>query len=244
MSYFAVVDKGSVGDFVFDPGAHPGGYVIVVDKPYKWTSADVVRKIKFTLQNRFKINKLKVGHAGTLDPLAQGVLVICVGKATKVAEELQAQPKEYIADICFGATTPSFDLETDIDATYPVEHITTETIDSVLESFKGEIDQLPPVYSAKYVDGVRAYEKVRNGEHVELRPSRVTIYDLERISYADTTLKVGVRCSKGTYIRSLARDISEALGTGGHLTALVRTASGGFTIENSLTIDELIMKLS
>ena len=225
---------------------YPSGLVIPVDKPYRWTSADVVRKTKFRLQRFFGMKNIKVGHAGTLDPLATGVLLICVGKATKVAEQLQSQPKEYIADIRFGPTTPSFDLEKEIDNYFPWEHITLELIESKLPQFMGEIDQIPPVFSAKLIDGNRAYDLARAGIETIMKPSRVTIYGLQIISFNAPDLKIAIRCSKGTYIRSFARDIGETCGSGAHLSNLVRTTSGSFGVEKSLSMEniESIFKIS
>ena len=218
---------------------YTSGLVISVDKPYRWTSADVVRKTKFRLQRFFGLKNIKVGHAGTLDPLATGVLLVCVGKATKVAEQLQAQPKEYIAEIRFGSTTPSFDLEKEIDKHFPWEHITLELIESKLNQFLGEIDQIPPVFSAKLIDGNRAYDLARAGVETIMKPSRITIYGLQIISFNSPDLKIAIRCSKGTYIRSFARDIGEACGSGAHLANLVRTVSGQFGVEKSLSMSDI-----
>ena len=217
---------------------YPGGLVIVLDKPLKWTSADAVRKLKFRLQRYFNQKNIKVGHAGTLDPLATGILLICVGKATRSAEQLQSEGKEYIADIRFGSTTPSYDLEKEIDVTYPHEHINLSLITSLLDGLKGEIDQIPPIFSAKLIDGKRAYEIAREGKEAEMKPARVNIYDLQIISYSDLNLKIAISCSKGTYIRSFARDIGLAANSGAHLTALVRSASGEFRLENALNMEE------
>lgn len=235
---FSVIDRNTPFGTSLSPELYPEGYVIVLDKPYGWTSADAVRKIKFSLKRVYRLNNVKVGHAGTLDPLATGVLLICVGKATKVSEALQAGRKEYMAEVTFGATTPSFDKEHEVDAVYPWEHITLEKIAEVLEGMKGEQMQLPPVYSAKYVDGTRAYEMARNGEVVELKASRINIYGTDIVEYAPPVLKVAVQCSKGTYIRAFARDLGLALGSGAHLSGLVRTASGEFRIDNAMSMDE------
>lgn len=233
---FAVIDRNTPAGTSLDPELYPEGYVMVLDKPYRWTSADAVRKIKFSLKRLYHRGNIKVGHAGTLDPLATGVLLICVGKATKVSKALQSERKEYEAEVTFGATTPSFDLEHGVDAVYPWEHITPEAVASALKSMEGEQMQLPPVYSAKYVDGTRAYEKARQGENVELKAARVHIYGTRIIEYSAPVLKVAVECSKGTYIRAFARDLGTALGSGAHLTALMRTASGGFSVENALSV--------
>ena len=233
--------RGTAGN----PADSPDGILVCLDKPYKWTSADVVRKIRFFLQKTYHIRNLKVGHAGTLDPLATGVLVICIGKATKIAESLQAHHKEYIATIEFGATTPSYDLEKEYDAFYPCDHIDRAKVEEVLPSFLGEQDQVPPVFSAKMVNGVRAYEFARAGEEVELKSSRIDIDRIELQSFTEAAdsptgrprAEIVVGCSKGTYIRSLARDLGLALGSGAHLTGLIRTASGDFKINNSISLD-------
>lgn len=217
---------------------YPGGIVLVLDKPLKWTSADAVRRLKFRLQKFFNQKNIKVGHAGTLDPLATGILLICIGKATKSAEKLQSENKEYIADIRFGATTPSYDLEKEIDATYPYDHLNRELIESLLDNLKGEIDQIPPIFSAKLIDGKRAYDIAREGKEAEMKPSRITIHDLQIISFNNPDLKIAISCSKGTYVRSFARDIGVAAGSGAHLAGLVRAASGPFTIENALSMEE------
>ena len=238
MGAYSVIDRRTPAGTSLAPELYQDGYVAVIDKPYGWTSADAVRKIKFGLQKRYGLRNVKVGHAGTLDPLATGVLLVCVGKATKVAEALQADRKEYVADVTFGATTPSFDKEKEVDAVYPYEHIAPEMIERVLESMQGEQMQMPPVYSAKYVDGVRAYERVRQGEEVELKASPIVIYGTRVLSYEPPVLKVEIQCSKGTYIRAFARDLGAALGSGAHLSGLVRTASGGFSLENALSISD------
>ncbi|MBE6230323.1 MAG: tRNA pseudouridine(55) synthase TruB [Bacteroidales bacterium] len=240
MDALTVIEKGSLQKLSHNIDDYPGGVVIPLDKPLKWTSADAVRKIKFLAQKHFRKRNIKVGHAGTLDPLATGVLLICLGKATKQAEALQAQQKEYIAEITLGATTPSYDLEKEIDATYPYEHITLDAVKRVLEEMVGEQDQIPPIFSAKLIDGTRAYEMARAGEEVVMKPARITIYALEIMDFSLPKLVVRVKCSKGTYIRSLARDIGAALDSGGHLTGLIRSASGGFTVSNSLSMEEVV----
>lgn len=240
MDALTVIEKGSLQKLLHNIDDYPGGVVIPLDKPLKWTSADAVRKIKFLAQKHFRKRNIKVGHAGTLDPLATGVLLICLGKATKQAEALQAQQKEYIAEITLGATTPSYDLEKEIDATYPYEHITLDAVKRVLEEMVGEQDQIPPIFSAKLIDGTRAYEMARAGEEVVMKPARITIYALEIMDFSLPKLVVRVKCSKGTYIRSLARDIGAALDSGGHLTGLIRSASGGFTVSNSLSMEEVV----
>lgn len=233
---YAVIDRNTPAGTSLSPELYPEGFVMVMDKPYGWTSADVVRKIKFSLKKMYHLHNVKVGHAGTLDPLATGVLLVCAGKATKVSEALQAERKEYVADVTFGATTPSFDLEHDVDAVFPWEHITREAVEEALGGMEGEQMQLPPVYSAKYVDGIRAYEMARQGEAVELKASQVNIYGTQIIDFRPPVLKVAVQCSKGTYIRAFARDLGLALGSGAYLSGLVRTASGGFSIESALSV--------
>lgn len=213
---------------------------MVIDKPLGWSSFHVVKKLRSALVTRLRhagIKKLKVGHAGTLDPLATGVMLVCSGKATKRIDELQSGVKEYIATIALGATTPSFDLETGIDATYPTDHITRELVLEALGRFLGRIEQVPPAYSACKVDGHRAYKMARTGQEVELKPKILVIDELELLSFKPEELVVRVVCSKGTYIRALARDIGTALGSGAHLTALRRTRVGTHTIEEALSPD-------
>ena len=218
------------------------GYIAVLDKPLRWTSTDVVRKVKFTLR-KLGYRKIKVGHAGTLDPLATGILVVCIGRATKLVDALQAEEKEYIADVMLGATTPSYDLEHEIDRTYPYEHITREAVEEALASLTGERLQTPPVYSAKKIDGTRAYELARAGEEVAVRQALINIYEMEIVEYDLPRVRIRVRCSKGTYIRSLAHEIGQALESGAHLTSLCRTRSGGFRVENAHSLDDFLKKL-
>ena len=220
----------------------PEGYVAVIDKPYEWTSADVVRKIKFQLR-KCGYPKIKIGHAGTLDPLATGILLVCIGRATKQVEQLQSEQKEYVAELMLGATTPSGDLEHDIDQRYPTEHITRQMVEEALRSLTGERLQAPPLYSAKKVSGVRAYEFARAGEEVELKRALINIYAMELMEYDLPRIKIRVECSKGTYIRSLAFEIGEALQSGAHLTSLRRTRSGGFVVEKAHTLDDFMQKL-
>lgn len=223
-----------------DLSDYPSGILIVLDKPYEWTSADAVRKLKFMLQRWFGVKKIKTGHAGTLDPLATGILLICAGKATKSAEKYQAGEKEYVADIQFGATTPSFDLEKEIDKRYPWEHITQKDIHSVLqEHFNGEIEQIPPLFSAKLINGTRAYEIARAGKEAQIKASSVTIHSTQILSWNPPDLKLSIKCSKGTYIRSIARDLGIQLQSGAHLTSLVRTSSGEFHLKNALSFEIL-----
>lgn len=253
---------------------YPEGIILPIDKPYRWTSADVIRKIKWTAGRHFGRKNIKVGHAGTLDPLATGLLLVCIGKATKLAEELQSHEKEYIAGVSFGAVTPSYDLEKEIDEVRPLNGVSEEAIRGVLPQFIGEQMQVAPLFSAKSVDGVRAYETARKlfkqGRMAEaddlLKASRINISELEllscrphegkqekqqgsrdgRIHVADIggyelmQTEIRVRCSKGTYIRALARDLGESLGSGAFLHSLRRTQVGEFRIENCLTMDEAL----
>lgn len=267
---------------------YPEGIIIPIDKPYRWTSADVIRKVKWAAGKHFHKKNLKVGHAGTLDPLATGVLLVCIGKATKLAESLQKEGKEYVAGVSFGATTPSYDLEKAIDKEYSTENVSEQSVRDILPEFLGEQEQIAPLFSAKSVDGVRAYELARrqyreaskektdvmeNFDHSvaeTLNKQIINIYGIEllsfypegessenqetddeglrpnpRINVIDTSgmglplAMISVKCSKGTYIRALARDLGEALGSGAHLNSLRRTASGGFTVENSLSIKSI-----
>ena len=215
------------------------GEIFHVDKPLKWTSYDVVKRIRGILSRRTGKKKLKVGHAGTLDPLATGVMTIVTGKSTKLIEELQAHTKEYVATIRLGATTPSYDLETEVDAEYPWEHITREGVEETLTKFIGRIQQTPPAYSACKIDGKRAYKMARKGKEVNIKPKELVIDEIELLSFELPTIVIRVVCSKGTYIRALARDIGEALGSGGHLTALRRTRVGSVSVENCHSVDDL-----
>ncbi len=229
-------------DFTLRGVEFPEGYVAVIDKPYEWTSADVVRKIKFQLR-KCGYPKIKIGHAGTLDPLATGILLVCIGRATKQVEALQAEEKEYVAELMLGATTPSGDMEHEVDQTYPTEHITRDMVEAALKGLTGEREQLPPLYSAKKVQGVRAYEFARAGEEIELKKALINIYEMELMEYDMPRIKIRVRCSKGTYIRSLAFEIGEALESGAYLSSLRRTRSGGYTVEKSHTLDNFMEKL-
>ena len=213
------------------------GEILYFDKPYGWTSFGLVAKVRYALCKKLGVKKLKVGHAGTLDPLATGVLVLCTGKATKLIPELQAHTKEYVATIRLGATTPSFDLEKEIDAVYPTEHITQALVEETLKKFIGEIYQVPPVFSACKVNWDRAYDLARKGEAVELQPKLLVIDELELLRCELPEIEVRVVCSKGTYIRALARDIGEALNSGAHLTALRRTRVGTVRVEDCLQLD-------
>lgn len=210
------------------------GEVLYFDKPLRWTSFAVVNKIRYHISRKLGVKKIKVGHAGTLDPLATGVMIICTGKATKRIEEFQYHTKEYIATLQLGATTPSYDLEKEIDATYPTEHITREMVEEVLQQFKGTIEQIPPAFSACKVDGKRAYDLARKGDEVELKPKTLVIDEIKLLECNLPEIKIRVVCSKGTYIRALARDIGQALGSGAHLTALERTRVGNVRVEDCL----------
>ena len=218
------------------------GYIAVIDKPFEWTSTDVVRKIKTSLV-KLGYHRIKVGHAGTLDPLATGILLVCIGRATKLVDALQAEEKEYVADVMLGATTPSYDLEHPIDQTYPWEHITPKQVAEALQGLVGEQLQTPPLYSAKKIAGTRAYEIARAGETTELKQVKITLYEIELLACELPRIRIRVRCSKGTYIRALARDIGLALGSGAHLTSLQRTRSGGFLIDRAYQLDDFLEKL-
>lgn len=220
------------------------GLIITFDKPYKWTSFDLVNKVRKSLCQKYNLKKLKVGHAGTLDPLATGLLILCIGRATKQIQDFQALPKEYIAEITLGATTPSYDLETEIDKRYNIEHIDESLIEICLQKFIGNINQVPPLYSAKFVDGTRAYELARNGIEMELKATQVEIHKLEVLSFSNPILRLKINCSKGTYIRSLARDIGLELTTGAHLSSLKRTAIGDYKIENAVNVENFIKKMN
>lgn len=213
------------------------GEVLYFDKPLQWTSFDLVARVRNQLTRSLNLKKIKVGHAGTLDPLATGVMIVCTGKATKRIEEFQYLTKEYVATLKLGATTPSFDLETEIDATYETEHITRELVETTLPRFLGPIEQIPPAFSACKVNGNRAYELARKGIEVELKPKLLVIDEIELLSMQEEVIRIRVVCSKGTYIRALARDIGTALGSGAHLTALQRTRIGDVTLDRCMTID-------
>lgn len=217
------------------------GEVFTVDKPLKWTSFDVVKRIRAKLAHRLGMKKIKVGHAGTLDPLATGVLTICTGRATKRIDELQAHVKEYVATIEFGATTPSYDLETEIDARYEWKHITRDELEQVLHNrFTGAIEQVPPSFSACKVDGRRAYKMARKGHEVELKPKQLVIDEIELLDFAMPRATLRIVCSKGTYIRALARDIGKAMNSGAHLVGLRRTRIGETRVEDCYTVEQLI----
>lgn len=215
------------------------GAIICVNKPYGWTSFGVVNKVRYFVCRKQGVKKLKVGHAGTLDPLATGVMILCTGRATKRIEEFQAHTKEYVATLRLGATTPSFDLEKEIDATYPTDHITRELVEETLRQFVGSIEQVPPAFSACKVDGKRAYDLARKGREVELKPKTLVIDEIELLACELPDIRIRVVCSKGTYIRALARDIGIALHSGAHLTALKRTRVGDVRLEDCLALDQV-----
>jgi tRNA pseudouridine55 synthase len=219
------------------------GAVLMIDKPLEWTSFDVVNKIRKSLRLHLGVQKIKVGHAGTLDPLATGLVIVCTGKATKQIRHFQDMEKEYLARIRLGATTPSYDLETDVDATYPWEHITRPMAEQALVQLTGELEQLPPLYSAKNVAGKRAYELARKGKTAVLNKQLIRIHSMEILSFDPPDLSVRIVCSKGTYIRSLARDIGISLGSGAHLTGLRRIRIGPHLVDDSISPENFIKKL-
>lgn len=221
------------------------GEVLAFDKPLHWTSFDVVAKIRWNLCRKLGTKKLKVGHTGTLDPLATGVVIVCTGKKTKFIEQLQYDVKEYVATLQLGATTPSFDLEKEIDATYPTAHITRELIDKTIPEFIGEQWQVPPIFSAVQINGKRAYEFARKGQEVELKPKLLVIDEIEVQNFDAQKMQLTIRvvCSKGTYIRALARDIGQRLNSGAHLIALRRTRVGNTRVEDCMTIESFLEEL-
>ena len=210
-------------------------------KPYGMSSFGALARVRYLISRRMGVKRVKTGHAGTLDPLATGVLILCTGRATKRIEELQAHSKEYTATLQLGATTPSYDMEHPVDATFPTSHITRESIENVLARFVGDIEQVPPSYSACKINGNRAYELKRKGKDVELTPKNIHIDSIELTDFDEETMRMGIRvnCGKGTYIRALARDIGRALGSGAYLTTLCRTRVGEFTIDRCLDLDEV-----
>ena len=215
------------------------GEILYFNKPLQWTSFDLVNKFRYKLSRKLHVKKIKVGHAGTLDPLATGVMIVCTGKATKRIDEFQYQTKEYIATLKLGETTPSFDLEKEVDAVYPTEHITQAMVEETLSHFLGTIEQIPPVFSACKVEGKRAYELARKGEEVNLKSKTLVIDEIELLEYALPIIKIRVVCSKGTYIRALARDIGEALHSGAHLIGLERTRIGNVTLDQCMSPEEI-----
>ena len=210
----------------------------MVDKPLHWTSFDVVNKVRICLRKGY--GKIKVGHAGTLDPLASGVVIVCVGKETKKIEEYMGQEKEYVAEITFGHTTPSYDLETSFDKEFPYEQVDRACLERAVQQFIGEIEQFPPSYSAVRVDGVRAYEMARRGNEVEMKSRKVMVREIEILKAEFPIVELRIVCSKGTYIRSLAHDLGKVCGSGSHLSALRRTRVGDFRVEDGFKMDEII----
>jgi tRNA pseudouridine55 synthase len=221
------------------------GQILLIDKPLKWSSFQAVNKLKYILKRKYNLpKKFKIGHAGTLDPLATGLLIVCTGKFTKRITDIQAQAKEYTGTITVGATTPSYDLETEVDATFPTEHITAGLIRTAIQQFLGEIDQKPPVFSAIKKDGKRLYEHARAGEEVQIAFRKTTILEFEITRIALPEIDFRVKCSKGTYIRSLAFDFGKALNSGAHLSVLRRTKIGDFSVENGITPEEFEQQLN
>lgn len=220
------------------------GEILAIDKPLGWTSFDAVKRLRGAIQRRLHVSKFKVGHAGTLDPLATGVLLICTGRATRTIDALQTGIKEYVATVRLGATTPSFDLETEIDREYPTDHITRASVENVLPSFIGHIMQVPPVFSAVKIDGKRAYNLARKGKEVELKAKPLEVKELELIDCSLPEITLRIVCSKGTYIRALARDLGTALGSGAHLAALRRTRVGDITINDCLSMQEALTRIA
>lgn len=221
------------------------GEILAFDKPLRWTSFDLVAKVRWNLCRKIGKKKLKVGHTGTLDPLATGVVIVCTGKKTKLIDQLQYDVKEYVATLQLGATTPSFDLEKEIDQTYPTEHITRALINEVIPQFIGEQWQVPPIFSAVQINGKRAYEFARKGQEVELKPKLLVIDEIEVLNFDEKNMQLTIRvvCSKGTYIRALARDIGRKLNSGAHLIALRRTRVGNTRVEECYTIEQFLEKL-
>lgn len=219
------------------------GKILLIDKPLEWTSFQVVNKLRWHIRKQFNLKKIKVGHAGTLDPLATGLLIICTGKQTKNIETYQGQIKEYTGTIVVGATTPSYDLETEVNETFPIDHITDELIHKTTEQFIGKIQQKPPIFSAIKKDGKRLYELARQGKTTEIKSREIEIREFEITKIDLPNIEFRVVCSKGTYIRSLANDFGVALNSGGHLSVLRRTKIGDFTVENALSIDGFIDEL-
>ena len=220
------------------------GEVLLIDKPYKWTSFDVISKIRSHIRGRLGLRKLKVGHAGTLDPLATGLVVICTGRFTKRINEFQDEIKEYTGTICLGATTPSFDLEKEIDQTYDISHLNEKMILDTAKQFIGEMDQMPPQFSAKKINGKRAYEFARQNKEIELQTRKITISEFEITNTSIPEIDFRIVCTKGTYIRAIARDFGEALNCGGHLTVLRRTRNGLMKVQDAQTMDEIIDEIS
>lgn len=220
------------------------GQVLLIDKPLHWTSFRVVNQLRWEIKNAFGLKKIKVGHAGTLDPLATGLLIVCTGKMTKQIDIFQGQPKEYTGTFTLGSTTPSYDLETEIERTFPTEHITETLIYDTVNLFIGDIEQFPPIFSAIKKDGKRLYKLARAGEEVEIEPRIVNISEFEITNIDENKVDFRVVCSKGTYIRSLAHDFGKALGSGAHLSALRRTKIGDFNVREATTVKDFVKNLS
>jgi tRNA pseudouridine55 synthase len=216
------------------------GAMLLVDKPLSWTSFDVVNKLRNRLKTHYRLRKIKVGHAGTLDPMATGLLIICTGRDTKQLDTYQGLPKEYTGVITLGATTPSYDAETAVDQTFPISHITGQRLEEARQQFIGDLEQLPPVFSAIKVDGQPLYKKARRGESIQVEPRKISIYAFDITHVALPEVHFRVRCSKGTYIRSLAYDFGQALGSGGYLSALRRTAIGPYQVQQAWNLDDLV----
>ncbi|WP_445748679.1 tRNA pseudouridine(55) synthase TruB [Polaribacter sp.] len=227
-----------------DEESFKSGQVLLIDKPLEWTSFQVVNKLRWHIKQRFNLKKIKVGHAGTLDPLATGLLILCTGNETKNIDSYQAQIKEYTGIFTVGATTPSYDLETTIDKTFEISHITPSLIEEKTKQFIGTIQQKPPIFSAIKHDGKRLYDLARKGEKAEIKSREITISEFEITKIEMPNLHFRVVCSKGTYIRSLAFDFGKALNSGAHLTALRRTKIGNFSVEDAFSVDSFIEKLS
>ena len=219
------------------------GEILLVDKPFKWTSFDVVNKLRWNLKQKLGVKNIKVGHAGTLDPLATGLLIICTGKNTKKIDHYVSEEKRYTGTILLGKTTPSYDLETEFNASFSIDHISTELMEEARLSFLGEIDQVPPLFSAKQIDGKRAYELARAGSTIELNPNKVTIYSFEINSSNFPEINFEITCSKGTYIRSIAHDFGKKIDSGATLISLRRTGSGVFDIEQARSVDDWIQEI-
>ena len=220
------------------------GEVFLIDKPYKWTSFDVISKLRSHIRGRLGLKKLKVGHAGTLDPLATGLVIVCTGKFTKRINEFQDAIKEYTGTICLGATTPSFDLEKEIDQTFDISHLTDPLILDTALKFIGDMDQMPPQFSAKKINGKRAYEYARQNKEIDLQTRKITISEFEITGINLPDIDFRIVCTKGTYIRAIARDFGEALNCGGHLTVLRRTKNGSMNVEEAQTLDEIMQEIS
>ncbi|MCF6223165.1 MAG: tRNA pseudouridine(55) synthase TruB [Flavobacteriaceae bacterium] len=226
-----------------DVEAFKNGQLLLIDKPLNWTSFQVVNKLRWAIRQKFNLKKIKVGHAGTLDPLATGLLIICTGKFTKKLNLIQSEKKEYTGTFTLGATTPSYDLETVVNKTFSTDHISEEKINNAIKIFLGEIEQTPPLYSAIKKDGVRLYELARKGETTEIKSRKITIFDFEITKIKMPNICFRIVCSKGTYIRSLANDFGKVLKTGAHLSSLRRSKSGDYHVDNAISPEEFISQL-